>query len=329
MGTCMPAWNEGRLRIATEAAGVGLWSWNVDTDRIDMDACALDLWGVEARDGITFKALSARVLPADLERVRNAFASTRDLSGGYELDFRVMVDDEIRWISSRGRGDDEGIIGRTMFGVFLDITARKRAEEALELLAGEMQHRVKNVFNLVEALSQIASRSSASKEDMSNDLSRRLAALSSAHDMLYPNIRTGAPVVRLDALLGVLLAAYSTPDASVQSVSIVVPEVIIGENAVSSLAMIVHELATNSMKYGALSSANGKLALSCTEGEDDVELVWAEGGGPALAASPEHSGFGNTLTDMVVKQIEGSLVRTWSDEGVVVRLRVGKRLLAA
>src|SRR5688572_5293333 len=146
-------WDARRLRIATDAAGVALWSWNVDTDQIAMDERAYDLWGVPVKDKITFEELSARIHPADLDKVRAAFNSTRELA-------------EVRWISARGRGDDQGIIGRIMFGVFLDVTVRKLAEEAREMITGEMQHRIKNLFGLTSALTAIASRVTDSKEAM-------------------------------------------------------------------------------------------------------------------------------------------------------------------
>ena len=92
---------------------------------------------------ITFEILSARIHPEDLDRVRAAFEATRNIRGNYETDFRILHDGKIRWISARGRGDDQGIVGRIMYGVFIDVTERKKAEETREMLAGEMDHRVK------------------------------------------------------------------------------------------------------------------------------------------------------------------------------------------
>ena len=115
-GSGAPVWDAARLRIAADAAGVGLWSWNVDTDEIAMDDRGHTLWGV--RDGpLTFRDLSSRVAPPDLDRVKAAFAATRSTPGPYQLDFRIVRDDGIRWVSARGRGGDEGVVGRTMFGV--------------------------------------------------------------------------------------------------------------------------------------------------------------------------------------------------------------------
>src|SRR3954469_2636192 len=87
----MPVWDEKHLRAATTAAGVALWSWNVDTDTITMDERAYDLWEVSKDEKqITFEILSQNIHPADLERVRSAFAATRAVVGAYEIDFRSI-----------------------------------------------------------------------------------------------------------------------------------------------------------------------------------------------------------------------------------------------
>ena len=141
-GSSALVWDAERLRVATDAAGVALWSWNVDTDAIALDERARSLWGAPQRDDtVTFEELSTHIHPEDLNRVRDAFRATRAVPEAYEIDFRVSHDDEVRWISARGQGGDLGIVDRVVFGVFLDVTARKRAEEGHEMLAGEMSHR--------------------------------------------------------------------------------------------------------------------------------------------------------------------------------------------
>ena len=80
--TTPPVWDANRLRFATDAAGVALWSWNVDTDEIALDERAHGLWGVPKSNGlVTFEDLSARIHPEDLDRVRAAFTATRDILG--------------------------------------------------------------------------------------------------------------------------------------------------------------------------------------------------------------------------------------------------------
>src|SRR5438477_8662689 len=174
----MPVWHEKHLRAATHAAGVALWSWNVDTDAITLDERAYDLWGISKdKRKVTFEILSQNIHPADLERVRSAFAATRAVVGSYEIDFRILSGGAIRWISARGQGDDADIADRIMFGIFLDVTQRKQAEEANELLAGEMSHRVKNLLTIACAITQITSRSASTNEDMAHELTSRLMAL--------------------------------------------------------------------------------------------------------------------------------------------------------
>ena len=104
--TTPPVWDAKHLRIATDAARIALWSWNVDTDEIALDERSHLLWGLPLQDGfVTFETLSARIHPEDLDRVRAAFASTREMFGAYELEFRILNSGSIRWIAARGRGE--------------------------------------------------------------------------------------------------------------------------------------------------------------------------------------------------------------------------------
>jgi two-component sensor histidine kinase len=249
----MPVWHEKHLRAATRAAGVALWSWNVDTDAITMDEPAYDLWEVSKDEQkITFEVLSKNIHPADLERVRSAFAATRAVVGPYEIDFRILTGSDIRWISARGQGDDADIADRIMFGIFLDVTQRKQAEEANELLAGEMSHRVKNLLTIATALTQITSRSAATKEDMAHELTSRLIALWTCPGPYSSGTRPEERGELLGDLMSVLLAPYDEKGASVR-IRVSVPKMNVRETSSTALALVIHELATNSAKYGALS----------------------------------------------------------------------------
>ncbi len=322
-------WDERRLRVATEAGGISLWSWNVDTDRIEMDERGFEIWGLPVTDTITFEELSACVLPADLDKVKDAFNATRDLSGAYELDFRILHGDELGWISARGRGDDQGMIDRIMYGVFIDVSGRKIAEENRDMVVREMHHRVKNLFSVASALASIASRSSTTKATMLEDLTRRLRALSAAHDVLFTAFHGEQHAVKLDELLTALLQAYLVDSPNSLNVAILAPDLMVGERSVTSIAMIVHELATNSAKYGALSNPSGRIVLTCREKDGEVSVIWDEFGAVAPIESAQHPGFGTLLTDRVIKQVGGSITRNWTEEGLVVTLRMNKALLGA
>ena len=325
----MPTWNEKHLRAATRAAGIALWSWNVDTDAITMDDHAYDLWEVSKDERkITFEILSRNIHPADLERVRSAFAATRAVIGAYEIDFRILSGNDIRWISARGQGDDADIADRLMFGVFLDVTQRKQAEEANELLAGEMSHRVKNLLHIATALTQITRRSATTKEDMAHELTDRLMALGRAQELVRPVPGRKNEAALLGDLISILLAPYDEKGATVR-IRVSVPKMNVGEASSTALALVIHELATNSAKYGALSLASGTLDVSCNANDDEVVVTWTERGGPPIAAPARLEGFGSKLVHRSMStQLSGAIAFDWSEEGVVVTLRMSKARLA-
>jgi two-component sensor histidine kinase len=326
----VPAWREEHLRLAVEAAGVALWSWHVDDDRFEMDERSFELWGVEWADRVTFEQLSIHIHPADRDRVRAAFSATRSVAGSYEIDFRICVGEEVRWISARGQGADAGIVNRLMFGIFLDVTGRKQAEEGSELLAGEMSHRVKNLLAMATGLTQLTGRSATSVEEMTGALTQRLTALGRAHDLVRPLPGEQGKAALLGDLLAILLAPYDETAAFSGRIRIAVARMGVGVDTATALAMVIHELATNSVKYGSLSSATGFLDVTSFIDGDNICVVWAETGGPAITEEPVLKGFGSRLTARSVSgQLGGSLDYDWQESGLVVTIKMLQERLAA
>jgi two-component sensor histidine kinase len=324
------AWLADHLKLAVDAAGVALWAWNVDDDRFTMDERGFQLWGLPWCETVTFEELSHHIHPADRDRVRAAFAATRAVLGSYETDFRICAGDEIRWIAARGQGEDVGIVGRTMFGIFLDVTNRKQAEEGNELLAGEMSHRVKNLLAIAAGLTQITSRTTSSTEEMARELIQRLGALGRAHDLVRPLPNGQGTAALLGDLLSVLLAPYDDLGAFSGRVRVAVERMGVGEAAATSLAMIVHELATNSLKYGALSTDEGTLDVTTQANGEHISLIWMERGGPVVEAPPEAEGFGSKLVrHSIYKQLGGSIEHDWSNEGLVVTIHLKRAKLGS
>lgn len=308
---------------------MALWSWNVDDDSFTMDELAFELWGLPLAEVVTFDDLSAHIHPADRDRVRAAFTATRSVAGSYEIDFRIVVQDEIRWISARGQGADAGISDRVMFGIFLDVTGRKQAQEGSELLAGEMSHRVKNLLTIASGLTALTSRSASSVEEMARELTERLTALGRAHDLVRPLPGEQGKAALLGDLLAVLLAPYDDTAAFSGRIRIAVPRMGVGEQTATTLAMIVHELATNSVKHGALSSEAGTLDISSHSHDTDILVTWAETGGPEVKEQPEMQGFGSKLiARSVSSQFRGDLKYDWQATGLVATLRMRKDRLA-
>lgn len=325
----MPVWDAEQLRLAITAAGVALWSWNVDTNRLTMDERAFHLWGVPLAGFVTFDDLSSHIHPADRDRVKGAFAATRAIMGAYEIDFRILVGEDVRWVSARGQGNDADIVGRIMYGIFLDVTGRKQAEEGHELLAGEMSHRVKNLLAIATGLTAITSRSAKTTADMARELTHRLTALGRAHDLVRPLPGQGGKAALLGDLLTVLLAPYDDMGAFSGRVRVSVPRMGVGEQAATTLALVIHELATNSLKYGALSSPTGTLDIACAAQDTEVEVVWTERGGPPVATPSGEGGYGSKLLNRAMTlQLGGSISCNWSADGVIVTLHMTTYRLA-
>jgi two-component sensor histidine kinase len=216
-----------------------------------------------------------------------------------------------------------------MFGIFLDVTGRKQAEEGHELLAGEMSHRVKNILAVATGLTHISMRSAETREDMAKDLVGRLTALGRAHDLVRPLPGKEGKAALLGDLLSVLLSPYDDQGAFAGRVRVAVPRMGIGEGAASTIAMVVHELATNSVKHGALSVPEGVLNLSGTADDDTVILTWAEDGGPPVDGTPKMRGFGSEMTARsMARQFGGTLAYDWQPSGLVVIMQMRKDRLA-
>ena len=322
-------WKLDHLRLAIKAAGVALWAWTVDTDEFTMDEQGFALWGLAWSDKVTFEELSAHIHPADRDRVRAAFTATRAILGPYETDFRILIGDEVRWVAARGQGEDFGIVGRTMFGVFLDVTGRKQAEEGNELLAGEMSHRVKNLLSIASGLTAISSQSAKRVEEMATELTERLTALGRAHDLVRPLPGGQGNAALLGDLLTVLLAPYDDLGAFKGRLRVAVERMGVGQSSATALSLVIHEMATTSMKDGALSAPSGTLDISSEPDGDDVVLRWVERGGPHVDAPKGLSGFGSKLLQRsVTGQLGGEIDYEWNEGGLIVTLRMKRARLA-
>ncbi|MGN7998947.1 sensor histidine kinase [Sphingomonas sp. 22176] len=322
-------WSPEQLRRAVMAAGVALWAWDFESDAFTMDAQGFDLWGLEWRKVVTFEELSAKIHPADRYRVRSAFMATRAMLGPHETDFRIVVDGTVRWVAARGQGGGGRPIDRTVFGIFLDVTGRKQAEEGNELLAGEMSHRVKNLLSIATSLTSLSSRSAASAEEMANELIGRLTALGRAHDLVRPLPGGQGNAALLGDLITVLLAPYDDLGAFKGRIRVAVERMGVGKTASTALALVVHELATNSMKYGALASPIGTLDVSSISEGEMLVITWLERGGPQVEVPDRTLGFGSQLVQRsVAGQLGGTIDYDWNRDGLIVTLKVSRARLA-
>lgn len=162
---------------------------------------------------------------------------------------------------------------------------------------------------------------------MAKDLTNRLITLGRVHDLVRPVPGQEKRAVLMADLLTILLSPYDGIGDS-RRIRVASPKINVGEAASTSLALVVHELATNSAKYGALSVAAGLLDVTCAEDEAEVILVWTERGGPAVAAPDKPPGYGSRMIASTLSaQLGGSIDMNWSREGVIATLRLNKHRL--
>jgi PAS domain S-box-containing protein len=271
-----------------------------------------------AKDELLSKTLFDITHPDDVPMERQQYA--RQVAG--EIDRYVITkryvrkDGKLIWIevtSSTVRSEN----GDFRYGVRMvqDITERKLAEEQKKLLLDELNHRVKNTLATVQALAAHTARSATSAEDFRKRFEPRLLALSAAHDRLTRNDWRGANLA--DIVTGEL-GAHDVPGA----VSAEGPDIILPPRVSLSLSMALHELATNALKYGALSVPGGRIRVHWRVERDaaspyptGVDLSWEESGGPPVNA-PAQEGFGSRLLRVTAAELRGSLDVEWEPQGL-------------
>jgi PAS domain S-box-containing protein len=228
---------------------------------------------------------------------------------------------------------DQGVL-KGAICTFVDISERRRIKEQRDLLVRELDHRVKNLFAIMSGIVTLSSRSAGSLDEMKAAIMGRLMALAKAHSLVSPP-HSGAGIVAAATSLLALLEAVTAPHSrdnadGATGVSLNGPEVQFGGEAVTSLALVFHELATNAAKYGALSTPAGVVAVRWLVENDELVVTWTETGGPIVEHAPLAGGFGSILAERsVVGQLSGKLELNWQPEGLVAIIRVPTERLGA
>lgn len=155
-------------------------------------------------------------------------------------------------------------------------------------------------------------------------IQQRVAALGRAHEFVRPHSEYSAPQAPTDSFHGILREILSPYPATVEGrVTIEGPEVKVDDRGATPLALLVHELATNAMKYGALSSPQGRVQIITAVKDGMLTLRWQERGGPPVTGRPERQGFGTRLSEIsIVQQLGGTIDRWWQADGLLVEVNV-------
>ncbi|MCJ2035184.1 PAS domain S-box protein [Methylobacterium sp. J-068] len=220
------------------------------------------------------------------------------------------------------RDDDGTFVGYAT--VTRDLRERKRAEEARDLLIKELSHRIKNIFAVVGGIAGLSARTDPAARPFVSAFRERLGALAQAHEYVRPHSPASAPAVKGQTLFGLMrliMAAYAQDGR--ERITITGDDVAVGERTATALALIMHEQATNAVKYGGLSTEAGSVRLTGARDGDAYTLTWAESGGPTVTGPPTRQGFGTVLAQRsVVGQLDGTLEQDWAPGGLVMRLVV-------
>lgn len=254
------------------------------------------------------------VHPADLCAVLDVWQQCQSERIVFEKEFRVRRHDGVyRWVAGRLAPDSAGP-GWT--GSFTDIDDLKRGLEKANLIAGEFSHRIQNVFAVVGALLMLSARTEPQAQPFADAARDRLQSLARAHTLVSP-CAPAAAATSLHQLLGTLLAPYQ-PGIQISGHDIKV----MGDAAIS-LALLVHELASNAVKHGSLSVAGGGIHITTHDAHGELRLAWHETGGPTIVQPPERRGFGSTLFERALPTLGGGRFdRRWTRDGLIATLSV-------
>lgn len=311
--------NETRLRMAQEAGRIGSFEIEVSSNQITVTEQFCRVFGLPVRSVFPVGEIESLVFPGDEKLVSSR--QQRE-SGNLDLysEYRIRKGDtgETVWIARRAQlaRDGNGKVLR-LLGTVHDISERKVAEERQKLLNEELGHRMKNTLALVQAIASQTLRSASDRKAV-HAFNQRVMALSHAHEVLLQQSWSAADM--RDVVTGVLRLHGEANRFTIEGESFN-----LGPKAALSLSLLLHELATNAIKYGALSVPEGHVAIAWSRRDADLQLTWTEQGGPP-AREPETSGLGSRLIDMGLAGT-GRVTKAYPPSGVNVEFLAPIKLI--
>ncbi|MGC2438247.1 MAG: MASE1 domain-containing protein [Pseudolabrys sp.] len=313
---------QARLQEALAAGGVMAFEWNARTNGSNRSDNAAQILGLVPDKSFSAAEFLERVHPDDRPDFKARIHAVSPEKPSYRKTFRFRCPDgrEI-WLeeSSIAEFDPTGrLVG--LKGLTVEITERKQSDERQGLLIAELDHRVKNLLARVAVISSYTRLGSSSVDEFVQVLDRRIHSMAAAHSLLSQNRWNG---VNLADLVDSQLAPYATA----ANMTIGGPDVVLGPTVTQAVAMALHELVTNAVKYGALSSPNGHVSVKWNRQPADgastrVKIEWRENGGPPVAP-PAKSGYGTSLIrEMIPHELGGAVDLAFVTEGVCCEIDV-------
>ena len=308
-----------RLRSLALAAGqMGSWEWNVGRGSTVWDQGQCEIFGVDPDTfAPTVDSVRPLINPDDFELLVRAFRKLSKNANTFQTEFRaIRPNGEVRWCTGTAIANfDERDRLIWLSGVTADITERKRAEERQILLAEEVDHRARNVVAVVQSIMRLTSADSI--DDYIRALDGRIGALSNAHRLLAGSRWEGADLTRL---VDEEFAPYRA--GGKERVLSRGPAVVLPPATAQTIALALHELATNAAKYGALSIESGRVNLSWRVDAGKLEILWEESYGPRISP-PNRRGYGSrAIVAGIERQLGGVVKFDWQASGLRCTLSV-------
>lgn len=304
---------------AVEAADAGLWEWDLKKNVVHVTARSAELLGLTPGTTQLGAATFFECIHQDdvaLFRVSLGEALRDEQPFGHE--FRIHDEDgDARWLSFRGQVLDRGDDGApsVVAGLCFNVTQRRRTQDAYDLLNRELSHRMKNLFSVVNSLANMTSEHRTEAKEFVLSFQARLNTFAAAHEALMKAEWHAVPLENLVEKALSPLGVWGRVDLRYS-------KILLGSQDAQTVVLVLHELATNAIKHGALSNGTGRVDLDFevhppSEGSGPtLVMVWTETGGPPVSA-PSTRGFGIKLIERLTKrQTSGETVLDWRAEGL-------------
>jgi PAS domain S-box-containing protein len=321
--------SEQRYSTALVAGRMGTWETDLVTRTRIWTKEGMALFGLTLADGRgqvggdndEYRA----ALHPDDRHLMEKFHQMADKQDSFTSEYRVVwPDGTTLWLRGRGQVIVRAPDGKAerMVSIVTDVTDRKAAEDHIQFLLHEISHRSKNLLMVIQSIARRTARTAGTMEEFENRFERRLQGLAASHDVLVRENWHGAP-------LADLVRQQLVPFVEIQSsrFEIAGPDVVITAEAAQAIGLAIHELATNAIKYGALSESGGKVRVSWmfegdTGAPGNLLLSWIEQSGPPVSP-PSRKGFGHVVIgEMVERSLNGKVAVEFATEGLKWRVSI-------
>lgn len=312
-----------RHKLALKSTGVVTWEWDLATDAVVADDGFYSLFSIDPDVPLKASAIVSSIHHDDQPTVRGALEQTFVSDAGeYNCRFRVPNGpQEWRWVQGKGQISQRNADGEAtkLIGINYDVSEIVRYEDRLAAIAGEMRHRVKNSLAMVNALASATAREAETMDEFLRHFRGRVNAIAAAQ-RISETETSSAIVDCATAVEGGLVPFKASSEWNRRITINATAPAPLSISLSQAIALAVYELATNSVKYGALSDQPGQITINITQQDNHTVVEWFETFAQDAQIDTTSTGFGSTLITRLVRAERGTIERQLSDEALQVTL---------